>query len=98
MGDALGGVVKSWAKDPEFRWSLLERAWRGAAGEAVGDRAVAESFAKGTLTVRVIDPQWIPTLRELETDLVIAIRKRPGGDLVTHIAWVSGSPEDSGQP
>ena len=56
MGDGLAGVVKSWAKDPEFRWSLIERAWRSAAGETVGDRATAESFEGGTVTVRVSDP------------------------------------------
>jgi predicted nucleic acid-binding Zn ribbon protein len=98
MGDGLAGVVRGWARDPEFRWSLLERAWRSAAGAAVGDRATAESFAEGILTVRVSDPQWIPTLQELETDLVIAMRKLPGGDLVTHIAWVSPEPENSGRP
>lgn len=96
MGDGLAGVVKSWAKDPEFRWSLIESAWRSAAGETVGDRATAESFAGGTLTVRVSDPSWIPALRELETDLVIAMRRRPGGDMVTHISWVESEPESTG--
>jgi predicted nucleic acid-binding Zn ribbon protein len=96
MGDGLAGVVKSWAKDPEFRWSLIERAWRSAAGETVGDRATAESFEGGTLTVRVSDPSWIPALRELETDLVIAMRCRPGGDMVTHISWVESEPESTG--
>jgi len=97
MGDGLAGVIKSWAKDPEFRWSLIERAWRSAAGDTVGERASAESFDSGTLTVRVTDPSWIPTLRELETDLVIAMRRRPGGDMVTHINWVSSEPESTGR-
>jgi len=97
MGDGLAGVVRSWAKDPEFRWSLIERAWRSAAGEAVGNRATAESFAGGTLTVRVADPRWLPALRELETDLVVAMRRRPGGDLVTHITWVGSEPEGTGR-
>jgi len=96
MGDGLAAVVKSWAKDPEFRWSLIERAWRSAAGGTVGDRATAESFEGGTLTVRVSDPSWIPALRELETDLVIAMRRRPGGDMVTHISWVESEPESTG--
>ncbi len=96
MGDGLAGVVKDWAKDPEFRWNLIERAWRGAAGGTVGDRATAESFERGVLTVRVSEPEWIPALRELETDLVVAMRRRPGGDMVTHIVWVSGEPDRSG--
>jgi predicted nucleic acid-binding Zn ribbon protein len=98
FGDGLSSLVRTWAKDPEFRWSLVERAWRTAAGEAVGDRAVAESLAGSTLTVRVSDPRWLPALRELETDLVIAMRRRPGGDLVTGIAWVTGEADSSGRP
>jgi len=75
-------------RDPEFRWSLIERAWRTAAGAAVCERATAESCEGGTLTVRVNDPVWIPALRELERDLLVAMRRRPGGDEVTGIAWV----------
>ena len=97
MGDGLAGVIKSWAKDPEFRWTLIERAWRSAAGDTVGDRATAESLDGSTLTVRVSDASWIPTLRELETDLVIAMRRRPGGDMVTHINWVGSEPESTGR-
>jgi len=98
FGDGLSSLVRTWAKDPEFRWSLIERAWRSAAGETVGDRATAESLEGSTLTVRVSDPSWIPALKELETDLVVAMRRKPGGDLVTHIAWVTGEPDSTGRP
>ncbi len=95
MGDGLDAVVRDFAQDPEFRWSLIERAWHRAAGEAVRERAKAESLDGKTLNVRVADASWLPALEELETDLVIAIRRRPGGDLVTHIKWVVAEAGDS---
>ena len=88
MGDGLGGVLREFAQDPEFRWSMIERAWHNAAGDAVRERATAESFERGTLNLRVVDPSWLPALEELETDLLVAIRRRPGGDLVRNLNWV----------
>ena len=96
MGEGLAGVVREFARDPEFRWSLIQRAWHSAAGPTVRDRATAESFDRGTLHVRVADPRWVPALRELETDLVIAIRRRPGGNLVKYINWVVADESSSG--
>ena len=85
MGDGLSGLVQSWAKDDEFRWRMIEKAWAAAAGDAVGERAVPESFENGILTVRVEDHAWIATLKELEADLLRGIRRRPGGQLVRKI-------------
>ena len=87
MGEGLSGLVESWAKDDEFRWRMIEKAWSAAAGDAVRERAVPESFEEGRLTVRVEDPAWIATLKELEPDLLRGIRRRPGGGLVRKIVW-----------
>ena len=95
MGDGLGGVLREFAQDPEFRWSMIQRAWHAAAGEAVRERATAESFDRGTLHLRVVDAQWLPALQELETDLLIAIRRRPGGDMVRRLNWVVADEAES---
>lgn len=95
MGDGLGAVLREFAQDREFCWSMIQRAWHNAAGEAVRDRATAESFEKGTLHLRVVDPRWLPALEELETDLLIAVRRRPGGDLVRELNWVVADEAES---
>ena len=52
MGDGLAGVVKSWAKDPEFRWSLIERAWRSAAGASSSLASTSAARKLGAMPLR----------------------------------------------
>ncbi len=81
-------MVSRWIDDPDLRWSLLQQAWKVAAGEALARHAEPQAFENGVLVVRVEEPAWRHSVEEMESKILSRLQDAMGKRLVRGLRWV----------
>lgn len=88
IGNGLPGLLARWIDDPELERSIVRRAWEQAAGAAIARHTSVQGIEDGVLRVRILDPAWERSLREMKPELVRRLRQALGDRAPRDVAWV----------
>lgn len=85
LGDALGNLLvqRGWNQDVAVG-GVIGR-WPEIAGPEISQHCTAESFENSVLTVRAATTAWATQLRFLSPELIAAVAKQVGPDVVKEI-------------
>lgn len=88
IGAGLRGLVARWVDDPELERSLVQQAWEEAAGDAIARRTRLQGYEDGVLRVRVTDPAWEDSIRDMRGRLLERLEAALGDRAPKRIEWV----------
>jgi predicted nucleic acid-binding Zn ribbon protein len=94
VGSGLAGMVARWIDDPELQERLVHQAWSSACGAAIAEHTRVISFKDGVLRVRVDEPRWMPTLRDMHAELLEKVRTELGRESVQKLEWAEPAGDD----
>ena len=75
-----------------FKESAIWRVWDHAVGEPIASKARPAAFREGVLTVSVTSAPWMQQLGFLKRQLMEAVNKALGEELITEIYLKAGRP------
>ena len=81
VSNIIFSVFRGTPQHEEWVLSCLEGAWPGLVGEKLGSTCRPRAFKGSHLTIEVLEPEWIPALKDMEDQLLMRIKEATGGEV-----------------
>lgn len=91
IADVLERVLPPEAKKRIYSVELVRTRWRDVVGDELARRSEPEALSEGVLTVRVLDAAWGRMVYRLQEEIVPALNRALGMDLVRRINFTKRS-------
>ncbi len=90
IGDVLAKVMKELGMKDRLQFEDVLAAWRSVAGDFIGKNSQPDNYARGTLTVRLLQPSIHHALMMEKASLIKRLNEHLGAGVVRDIRFRHG--------